>query len=936
MAGPSNIFRDPEYRFHEAVLLERVVPRRVRLLLSGASATIILVFLLVATALYAAGMIARGVVAPPGLPSDEAGMLAVDLPIWVSSRVADIDRPESVEPTSIFGAVKGALDTKIPTLNSLFLLAIAIHLAMRMLEWRWRSQYYLVESLLERGLVGAKTPYSTPCYEVCDLYYDVRGGDLTRAFLESPYGRRILLRVGLQRVELEQFLGRRTNPPDYGGPALFPEVRKTFTLLQLVEMLTHTDEEFYQFLFQRGIRKGDLAGAAEWVERDIKKQKQQDRAWGRVKLGQAPTVGAEFAYGAAYLLSRFSVDLSQRAISGGSNFRFVYGNNEIGEIEVVLSRAKEANALLVGEEGAGVMDVILDFARDIMNGHTNPALVHKRVMAFDAKSFLATMKTKQEAESSLIRVMNDAVKAGNIILVIEDLPGFLQSASAIDADVWGVLDPYLAGADIQVIATADHARFHRFIEMNSAIMSRFEKVVLSEPAEDALVRIVEEVAESSERRNPVIFSYPAVVSIVKSAQQFFTDAIMPDKAIDIVVELVPTALAHGERIITKEIVESFIHEKTKIPIGNIGAEERERLLHLETLLKQQVVGQERALDLVAGAMRRSRAGVRSMERPIGSFLFLGPTGVGKTETAKALASVFFGDPNAMSRIDMSEYQGEDGLNRLIGTMEGEVGTLPVMLKEQPYGVILLDEFEKANVKVLDLFLQVLDEGVFHDAQGKKVNARNVIFIATSNAGAKEIREAIRSGKDLEVAQKEIVDMIIAQGKYRPELLNRFDGVVLFHPLTEAHYRVIAKFMLEKLRKRLREKSIDLVVNDVLINALMAHGIDPDFGARPMNRAVQEVIEQKVAEKIIAGQLALGSTLAFTEADFPELESPVGRGHEEGARTTTPSRSPTGDEPGTSGETTLSPSAGLGEAISDPALATASTSAIPLAPTSDTK
>jgi ATP-dependent Clp protease ATP-binding subunit ClpA len=249
---------------------------------------------------------------------------------------------------------------------------------------------------------------------------------------------------------------------------------------------------------------------------------------------------------------------------------------------------------------------------------------------------------------------------------------------------------------------------------------------------------------------------------------------------------------------------------------------------------------------------------------------LGPTGVGKTETAKALATVFFGNENAMSRIDMSEYQGDDGLNRMIGSMDGVVGTLPRLLKEQPYGVVLLDEFEKTNPKVLDLFLQVLDEGVFHDAQGKKVNARNAIFIATSNAGAPQIREAIKLGTDLEFVKKQIIDEVIATGKLKPELFNRFDGIILFHPLRHEDYLRIAEIMLKKLQKRLREESINLVINDVLIEAVMLQGVDPDMGARPMTRAVQEVVEQRVAQRIISGAVAQGAKIEFTRSDFPEL------------------------------------------------------------------
>jgi ATP-dependent Clp protease ATP-binding subunit ClpA len=241
--------------------------------------------------------------------------------------------------------------------------------------------------------------------------------------------------------------------------------------------------------------------------------------------------------------------------------------------------------------------------------------------------------------------------------------------------------------------------------------------------------------------------------------------------------------------------------------------------------------------------------------------------VGKTETAKALAQVCFGDEKTLQRLDMTEYQGEDALNRMIGSMDGQVGTLPIMLKEHQYGVILLDEFEKTNPKILDLFLQVFDEGIFHDAQGKKVNARNTIFIATSNAGSQLIRDAMAQGVDLASAKKEIVDRIIETGHYKPELINRFDGVILFHPLTREDYEKIAVQMLTKLKKRLFEQNIDLVINVPLIEAVLARGVDPEFGARPMSRAIQELVEQKVAEKIISGHVGTGSRVEFTAEDF---------------------------------------------------------------------
>ena len=867
MFGSDDTFwRDPTYRFERGIVLEHIFPKKIRSIITIISGLIVFLYLGVMVAPYVQHRLETGIVVPQTKILD-APNAAINL--HVDTRVT-IPKTTSL-PMLIpgIGGTEIPLDPEGGKGNGIFLIALAVWLLMLMLSFYSRSYYYYVEGLLERGTTGAQTPYSTPNYEVCDIYYETRNGDLLSSFCSSKYGRSITRRAGIADQTIDEYLKNRKTVINWNE--LETELRQTFTLRDLADIITEKDPDFYQFIFELGVRKRELIGPAEWVERSIKKRKQKDRFWGKVALGQSKSFGSEFAYGGAYFLGKYGRDLSSVAIGGGSNFAFVYGNEQIKQLEIVLSREKEANAILVGEEGSGKMDVILDFARDITNGYSNPKLKHRRVMAFDAKSFIAGMKDKQSLETGLIKLLNDAVKAGNIILVIEDLPGFIQSGLALDSDVMSLVDAYLTGSNLQVIATADNARFHQYIEPNNAIMQRFEKVVLTEPPEESLLRILEEVAEATERRNPVFFTYPAVVEIIKGAEHYFSDGVMPDKAIDLLVELVPTMLAKGGHLIKKMDVLEFIRKKTNIPVGNITDEERIRLMSLEELMKKQVVGQAQAVEIIANAMRRARAGVRSMERPIGNFLFLGPTGVGKTETAKALANVYFGSEGAMGRLDMTEYQGEDGLSRMIGSMDGTPGALPVLLKEQPYGVVLLDEFEKTNLKVLDVFMQVFDEGIFHDAMGRKVNARNTIFIATSNAGAPLIREAIKAGKELESVKKEIIDQIILQGKLKPELFNRFDGIVLFHPLTVPEYKIIAELMLKKLQKRLREKSVSLVINDVVIQALLAHGVDPDMGARPMARAVQDVVEQRVAEKIIAGRLLPGASLEFTLDDFPELK-----------------------------------------------------------------
>ncbi len=328
----------------------------------------------------------------------------------------------------------------------------------------------------------------------------------------------------------------------------------------------------------------------------------------------------------------------------------------------------------------------------------------------------------------------------------------------------------------------------------------------------------------------------------------------------------------GRAIITPDDISALVSLKTKMPLGALLPEEKEKLLHLEEILHQRVVDQEEAISAISAAVRRVRTGLQETKKPLGSFLFLGPTGVGKTETAKALAEIYFGNEEAMLRFDMSEYQNENGLERLIGSFEkNEPGLLASKLRERPYGLLLLDEFEKCHPKVMDLFLQILDEGFFTDAFGKKVFTRNNIIIATSNAASQLIWEMGKKGVDPSALKEAVIDSIQKAGTFKAELLNRFDAIIIFRHLSRENLKTIAKLMLEKLRKRLlAQKEIDLVINDVLLDKVAEIGYDPVFGARPMQRAITDRVEKKIAEWIIAGKVDRGSKIEFTSQDLQGL------------------------------------------------------------------
>jgi ATP-dependent Clp protease ATP-binding subunit ClpC len=345
--------------------------------------------------------------------------------------------------------------------------------------------------------------------------------------------------------------------------------------------------------------------------------------------------------------------------------------------------------------------------------------------------------------------------------------------------------------------------------------------------------------------------------------RYFSESEYTEKTLDLLEEIKIRTLTQGRFFVTENEVAEVVSLKTGVPQGVIGTAEKEKLSSLEEILHQRVIGQNLAIESISKAIKRARSGIQNPNRPTGSFLFIGPTGVGKTETTKALAESFFGNEKNILRFDMSEYNSEDGLEKLIGRAGSNIlGTLASKIRQNQYGVLLLDEFEKADSKVHDLFLQIIDEGRFTDARGEEINARNLIIIATSNAGSDLIYKDSLENKDLILEKDKIINTIIERGIFKPELVNRFDGVILFHALKDEHVSKIAKLILQKLESRLLEKGIKLDISEDLINYLVNIGRNPQFGARAINRAIQDIIEGQIAEGIIDGKISHGSLVKF--------------------------------------------------------------------------
>lgn len=714
----------------------------------------------------------------------------------------------------------------------------------------------------------SKNSFYPVTYDVSRIIFKSPLEDIFVGFVRSNLTLSACERLGISDEEFETFLDTRTEK--------IPAV--TFNVFSKDDVVTYSDYSkaiyssspaFVSFLFSYGITEKIWNGAVDWMSRERYKSLRERRFWTREILGRIPSLGKDWAFGKAWNLMKYANLIQQepfyRAIDESL---FALYRKEFEEIETILVRSNGANALVISEDPGNAVELVAMLGMAIERGYAYPQIEGKRVFFLRPSILLEGVSNKNEFEQLLIQILKEASSVGNIILAIENFSLLVDAAHTYTSDIVSILGVFFSNPELHIIALLDKHRYHDSIEPNKSLTSYFEKVVVPEKDKDSVLRILEDEVLSVESREKIYITYPALRAIVEGVERYFTDSFLYDKARSMLTEIGPFVRRKGKKIVEKEDVLSLFEEKTGIPQGKVTEVEKEKLLNLESSLHRRVIGQNEAIVSISNALRRSRAGVGNPNRPIGSFLFLGPTGVGKTETTKALAETFFGSEDAIVRFDMSEYKTDDSLKRLIGSFDGnKKGILSTKLRENPYAVLLLDEFEKTNREVLDLFLQILDEGFFSDMDGTRVNARNVIIIATSNAGSESIFEYVKAGENLQNKKADIISSIVEKGIFKPELINRFDGTVLFHPLALEDLKKIAGLMLIKLESRLKEKGIKFTMTDDLVSAVASKGMDMAFGARPMNRYIQEKIEALVADKIIRGEINQGDTVALSSEEI---------------------------------------------------------------------
>lgn len=695
-------------------------------------------------------------------------------------------------------------------------------------------------------------------YALSNLINSVDEIDVTRSVFESTIGLSVLDRSGIGREEMHNFLNG-TRMPIIASSLKFSS--EDFSLVNFVEALYDTDNSLSSFLSSRSVNKEEFLGATIWVSKLVEKKRMEERFWSRDNLGGIPSIGTSWSYGNVSDIGKFGISMDRGSMLSGIDIDNGFRSKEVDLLENILDRREGANALIIDDDESSARDIVLRLLKRINLGIALPSLEHKNVVELDTISLIATFKNKGELESEIVKIFKEAMYAGNIILYIKDLSGFVASGRSIGVNVPSMFKEFLSSSLVHIIAHTTNPDFHFFIESNSGLLQSFERVVPDKLGVEASLPAIMEKAILLERDYRVVFTFASVRSLSESAERYITYGEMPEKALNLLEDIVRFSISKDSNVIKENDVLEFISQKTGVSVGPVKEEEADKIINLEEILHRRLIGQNEAVSAISSSIRRSRAGVLSPKRPIASFIFLGPTGVGKTEASKALAESFFGDENRMVRFDMSEYNDATAMQRLIGNFtENKTGLLSSHIRDNPYGVLLLDEFEKASRDVLDLFLQILDEGFFTDALGSKVNCKNLIIIATSNAGSSYIWEIIKRGGDLIKEKDTVIDKIISEKIYRPELINRFDAVVLFHPLKNEELKKIAELELHKLQERLKEQSYDFVISEPIISFLVEKGSDPEFGARSINRAIKTEVEDLIAKRILSGEVKPGGKI----------------------------------------------------------------------------
>ncbi len=692
---------------------------------------------------------------------------------------------------------------------------------------------------------------------------------------------RVFEKLGLVKKDIKRMLKRREEKVAQSEilyDSVFLEIIKgaaRFAVanfhrqIELRDFLTTAaeyDKDFRKVLFNNNLEASDVDHVISWDDFITYEAEWKRKFWKLENLLKKPGIGKQWATGYTVNVDKYAIDVTKLIKKKDLPLHVVGRKKEIERMERILSRRGENNILVIGKPGGGRSTIVYSFAKKVLEGRSVPILNYKRVLELDIQAMFAGLETQGEILERFKIVFSEAANAGNIILIIDDIHNYIGAQKGIGGiDISSALTPYLGSPELQIIGVTTFQGFHKKIEISPTVMNFFDKIEVEDPSKMETMFILEDLLPGFEKEYDLKVGYKGLKAVIDLTDRYIQDVPFPEKAIDFLGEvMVYTRTKTKSKVVLPEHAAQIIAQKTRIPAGEIQKTEKTKLLHLEKFIHRRVINQEEAVDVLADAMRRTRAGVAREGKPIGTFLFLGPTGVGKTETCKALSESYFGSERKMIRVDMSEYQSIESIQRLIGSSDGkEQGLLTNAIRENPFSLILLDEIEKAHPNILNLFLQVLDEGRLTDSLGRTVSFRNSIIIGTSNAGAEFIRQHVEKKASYAYSffKKELVEHLLSERIFRPEFLNRFDSVIIFTPLSKENLVDIAILMLQRLNKRLTAgRGIEFVVTKELAEKVAELGYHPEFGARPMNRVIQDRIENKIATRILEGNLRRGDVI----------------------------------------------------------------------------
>lgn len=728
-----------------------------------------------------------------------------------------------------------------------------------------KSAKYLDEAIRNSKKMGLHYPnYET----ILEAYLDVKNPRIIFVFSRllidlNGLKKELKSKESLTQISREEF------------EALFEEAGKIALKREgeeiregdVIAALAKVEPNLKEIITESDLEEEYFEEVNEWQERIHLRMKKDKQFWSYENLLKFGSLGKDWTAGFTPTLDSYSIDWTDIVKRRG--FEDIIGHKEkVSQLERILSKKDAGNALIIGDPGTGRKNIIHGLIKKSLIGQSLKNVNHNRFIELDIISLCSTTTSFEQMEKVLEQCFREVSNAGNVILIINDIHDFLggqQKAGIVD--ISGIIGPYLNSPSFKTICLTSFKGLHQYIENKPSLLAQFQKIEVEEMSPSDTLKVLENKVFQLETEHQKFIPFTSLKETILLCEKYISNFPFPQKAINLLDEAVIYSGRDAEtNIVLPEHVDRILSEKTKIPVGKIRSKEKEILLNLENILHKRVIGQHEAIDEISSALRRSRTGVQTRKGPMGSFLFLGPTGVGKTETAKALAEAYFGSEDKMVRIDMSEFQRIDDIPRLLGS-ENQPGILTSQISENPFSLVLLDEIEKAHPDILNVFLQVLDEGYVNDNLGRKISFTNTIIIATSNAGYQTILKAIAENKEMPEIKKDLLSVIFEKGTFRPEFINRFDGTIVFRSLNKEDLMMIAQIQLNKLNENLRPKKIQLIITEELKSKIVELSYDPVFGAREMKRVTQDKIENVIARGLLNDIIPQGSKIQIDPNNF---------------------------------------------------------------------